>query len=122
MTGKVLNVFANLETEFIEAKQSLKDVDDSIKKITGREPKYSFKLSSLNFLINFLVFSAASNKERPTKPSVRQRITGPFGNAFPPGAHNPDLSEEPARKRRFYGGSAFSRYWHCALYKLNWWI
>ena len=40
MTAKVLNVFANLETEFLEAKQSLKDVDDSIKKITGREPKY----------------------------------------------------------------------------------
>jgi len=40
MTTKVLNVFANLETEFLEAKKSLKDVDENIKKITGREPMY----------------------------------------------------------------------------------
>ncbi len=42
MTTKVLNVFANLENEFSEAQKSLKEVDESIKKITGREPKYWF--------------------------------------------------------------------------------
>ncbi|CAG2176293.1 unnamed protein product, partial [Oppiella nova] len=91
MTAKVFNVFANLETEFLEAKKSLKDVDESIKKITGREPNL-----------------AAKGVKGQT--NGRNRVALPFGNSFSTAISQiEDQSDEPLRKRRFFGGSAFSR-------------
>lgn len=88
MTTKV-NVFANLETEFLLAQKSLKDVDESIKKITGREP------------INTKGAKAQSNP--------RNRVTPPFNNTFSSAiTQNEEQTDEPQRKKRFFG-SAFSR-------------
>ncbi|CAG2179192.1 unnamed protein product, partial [Oppiella nova] len=87
MTAKVFNVFANLETEFLEAKKSLKDVDESIKKITGREPNL-----------------AAKGVKGQT--NGRNRVALPFGNSFSTAISQiEDQSDEPLRKRRFFGGS-----------------
>jgi hypothetical protein len=41
----------------------------------------------------------------------RNRVALPFGNSFSTAISQiEDQSDEPLRKRRFFGGSAFSRY------------
>lgn len=36
----VINAFTSLQNEFEEAQKGLKEVDDSIRKVTGRDPGF----------------------------------------------------------------------------------
>ncbi|XP_054152947.1 pinin-like isoform X2 [Oppia nitens] len=89
MTAKVFNVFANLETEFLEAKKSLKDVDESIKRVTGREPN--------NFMTKVV---KERSVDRPNRSTASLASNYSKSNSVVD-----EQSYEPQRKRRFYGNN-----------------
>ena len=60
--SSILNVFISLKSEYEEASKGLKTIEDGIKKLTGREPKFvSFNftfidLYTINRMFNHLFY------------------------------------------------------------------